>query len=219
MIEQLESRTLFSLTPAHAALNVLRGDVASIGHKIYAMIAANKAAIANLNHDVSLFPATALADNNSLRELNFQFNSQLATLITDYDNIKVLLGQDITQLINTSNAYNRQPGGSVGLAVQDSQQLLTAQGIASSTTLSQDCTGMENAYLQALAPVAASHPLDATLVTRTSHIAAAFAANVLTIQVIANTIVTTDIPNFITTLEPEGIINAARVASVQGREN
>jgi hypothetical protein len=207
MIEQLESRTLFSLTP-HAALIALRSDLASVGQQIKTMIAANKSAIANLNHDLTIFPyATYVAtDKPALLQLNLAFNTQLLTLQADFNSTKTLLGLDITQLINRSNAYNRHPTNSIGLAVQASQQLLTAQGNSSLARLSSDTNQMQASYLKALTTVSNLHPLDATLVTRASHISTAFAANVQLLQSAASTVAITDIPNFITALEPNGVI-------------
>jgi len=206
MIEQLESRTFFSVTPL-AALTVLRSDVAGIGQKINTMIVANEAAIANLQNDMSIFPTANTTDNQSLRLLNVEFRLQVSTLANDYNDIKVFFGQDITRLINDSNAYNRHPTAKVGLVVQESQQLLAAQGNAAINTLTQDSDQLQAGYVQELAQIAANHPLDATLVARTGHIVTALADNVAAIQSAASTVAATDIPNFITALEPNGVIS------------
>jgi hypothetical protein len=204
MIEPLEPRTFFSLTP-HAALVALRADVASIGSRIKVMIAANKSAIANLHRDLSIFPTASSTDNAALRELNYQFASQVSVLANDFNDIKVLFGQDIKELINRCNAFNRHPTGGVGDIVQQTQQQLASQGAAAVSQLSQDGGQLQAAYLPALALVSAPHPDDATLVTRSSHISTVLSTNIGALDSVASTVAGIDIPDFINALEPNGI--------------
>ncbi len=208
MIDTLESRVLFSAA-AHSALASLRVDVGSIGHRVNAMIVANNSAIANLQNDLSVFPTAGSSDHLDLRVLNIQFRVKVAALANDYNDIKVLLGQDITQLIADTNAYDRTPAAAEGLVVQASEKQLTAQAAAASSTLAQDTNNLKYAYEQALAVVQASHPLDTTLVTRTTNIATALANNVYALQAVASTVALTDVANFITSLEPDGVITTA----------
>jgi hypothetical protein len=207
MIDQLESRTFLSATP-HSALTVLRSDLAGVGRTMTTMITANNSAVANLQNDMSIFPTHLTSDNANLRLLNVRFRTNLTALANDFNNIKLLLGQDITQLIADTNGYNRNPTANAGLVVLASEQLLTAQAASASTSLAQDSSRLKSVYQQALALIGASHPLDATLVLRVSHISTAFATNVTAIDSAINTVAVTDTPNFITALEPTGVITS-----------
>jgi hypothetical protein len=207
MIDQLESRRLFSITPAHAALNVLRADVASVGNTINVMISEDKSAIANLQHDTSIFPATYLTtDHLTLQSLSDQFRVDVAILANDFNNVKVLLGQDITQLINDTNAYNRHPTAAIGQVVDSTEQLLVAQGNAAVAGLGQDANNLVNDYVAWLSTLAAAHPIDAILDTRASNIATEMSNNAAAIQSSAGTVADNDIPNFFDALEPDGVV-------------
>jgi hypothetical protein len=207
MIEPLESRTFFSAAPP-AAFVVLRRDVAALGQTFKNMAVANRAAINNLNSDVSIFPTTSANDKALLRHLNFQFVANLATLRSDLNTIKTLFAEDIQQLMNKSNAYSRNPTAAAGQAVQTAEQQLTAEGIAASTTLSKAASLMKGSALQALALVNNAHPIDSTLTLRISHVTSAFTANIQAIQTVGNTVVVTDIPNLITAVAPSGVVTA-----------
>jgi hypothetical protein len=207
MIEPLESRALFSVTP-HAALITLRSDLAGVGQTINSMIVANKAAVANLQSDMSIFPTHLTSDHAALQELNFQFRAGAAALSNDFNNIKLLLSQDISQLILDTNGYNRHPTAGAGQVVQAEQQLIISEGNAASFTLTQDASLLQMGYQNVLQLIAVSHPLDATLTTRVSHISTALSANTTAIHNTANAVAMSDVPNFSTALEPAGVITS-----------
>lgn len=205
MIEPLESRTLFSITP-QAALFALRTDFATIGTKIKTMTVANQWAIKVLHRQIP-----GLSDTALLQQANFVFNNHVAVLNADFTVARSLLAQDVTRLINVTHTNNKHPNVAVlAQRVITAENILIAQGNTTEAIITKDTNVLQQQYIAALTPIPYAHPINATLAVSVGNIATSFDQAFAAITTTVTTIATTDTANLITALEPNGVLpNAA----------